>query len=51
MQLLPNYVGECFIGLRNFKFSKFFHANQVFYWHSFTSARKNDKEIINDLNQ
>jgi hypothetical protein len=35
--------------MRNFKFSKFFEANKVFYWHSFTSARRRDAKIIEDL--
>lgn len=49
MHLLDNYYGLCFFGIRNFKFSKFFRPDQVFYWHSFTTAHKNKNNIMNDL--
>lgn len=41
MNLLPNYIGPCVCGMRNFRFSRFFGAEKMFYWHSFTSARRN----------
>lgn len=51
MNLLPNYIGECVCGMRNFRFSNFFDVNRVFYWHSFTSARRRDTKIVEDLKE
>ena len=49
MHCLKNHLGECFVGMRNFKFSRFFKNTQTFYWHSFTSARLQSDAITKDL--
>ena len=42
---LNNYYGECYFGIRNFRFSRFYKVNHVFYWLKFTSAAVERKEI------
>jgi len=49
MNLLRNYIGKCYVGLKNFRFSQFFNKGNTFYWHSFTSASKNEVQIRNIL--
>ena len=49
MQLLPNYYGKCYLGLRNFKFSRFFQKNQTFYLHSFTVGFKDESTVKYEL--
>jgi hypothetical protein len=49
MQQLPNCYGKCYLGLSNFKFSRFFQKNQTFYLHSFTIAFQDEKAIKYEL--
>ena len=49
LNYLKSYIGECYVGMRNFKFSWFFKKHQTFYWHSFTQARLKPEAIAKDL--
>ena len=49
LNYLKSYIGECFVEMRNFKFSWFFKKHQTFYWHSFTQARLKPETVSKDL--
>lgn len=49
MQTLPNFVGDCCLGMKNFKFSSFFAPEHTFYFHNFTIAHKKDRDVLSAL--
>lgn len=49
MSLLPNHLGLCYYGLRNFKASMHFKSGNTFYWHSFTLAYKEQQNVAEEL--
>lgn len=38
MNMLPNLLGTFYLGMKSFRFSRFYQRHQTFYWHSFNIA-------------
>jgi hypothetical protein len=45
MQFLPNFYKKCYLGLKNFMFSKYFKQHSTFYFHNFTIAFQERKLV------
>lgn len=45
MNMLGNYYGLCYFGMKNFKFSEFYVEQQMFYWHNFVVAYKESSNV------
>lgn len=49
MQLLPFYYDRCYLGVKNFRFSRYFKEKNTFYLHGFTITFKKNEKIKSEL--
>lgn len=49
MNLLPNHLGFCYYGVRNFRAGAFLENGHTFYWHNFTLAYKQPEKVKEEL--
>ena len=42
---LKNFYDECYFGIKNFRFSRFYKVHDIFYWLTFISTSPKSQKI------
>ena len=51
IQLLQHFYGNCFFGVKNFRFSRYFKKDHTFYLYNFLIAYQDQTQVLEELKQ